>query len=372
MSILAILGVIISSAAMLIVLSGFSGLKSYSLEFISSISPELKISAAKGKTFEFTPETKSFLEKENMEYGLSYEDKALISINENNRIVRVMGLNDGFPNKNIDSIMYQGRWFNVGENEIVVGLGAAYDLGISTMDVINPVVMYVPKAGKGQVLSAKDVMNSRRVLTAGIFSLNEELNNSLVFSDLKLTRELFGLQKQAVGSIDVYSKVESTEKIKSFFGSDFEVEDRIQQNATIYKMLNTEQFAIYLIFSLIIVVALFNVFGALMMMGVEKRKNLQILLVLGGSKNQVSKIFFYQGLMISVYGCFIGLLIGCGLLILQQKLSLFMITSTLAYPVVFEPNNFLFVFFIVIVLGCIASALVSHYVKRSIPQISQK
>ena len=119
MSIFAILGVIISTAAMLIVLSGFSGLKSYSLEFISSISPELKISAAKGKTFEFTPEIKSFLEKENIKYGLSYEDKALISVNENNRIVRVIGLDQGFPEKNIDSIMYQGRWFNVGENEIV-------------------------------------------------------------------------------------------------------------------------------------------------------------------------------------------------------------------------------------------------------------
>ena len=94
--------------------------------------------------------------------------------------------------------------------------------------------------------------------------------------------------------------------------------------------------------------------------------------MLGGSKNQVGKIFFYQGLMISVSGCFIGLLIGCGLLILQQNLSLFMITSTLAYPVVFELNNFLFVFFVVFFLGCIASALVSHYVKRRIPQISQK
>ena len=372
MSILAILGVIISTAAMLIVLSGFSGLKSYSLEFISSISPELKISAAKGKTFEFTPETKSFLEKENMKYGLSYEDKALISINENNRIVRVMGVDHGFPNKNIDSILYQGRWFNMGENEIVVGWGAAYDLGISTMDVINPVVIYVPKAGKGQVLSEKDVMNSRRVLTSGVFSLNEELNNSLIFYDLELARKLFNLQEQAVGSIDIYSKVESTEKIEAFFGSDFVIKNRIQQNTTVYKMLNTEQFAIYLIFSLIIVVALFNVFSALIMMGVEKRKNLQTLLVLGGSISQVGKIFFYQGLMISVSGCFIGMLFGGLLLILQQKLSIFMITSTLAYPIVFELNNFLFVFFVVVILGFIASALVSHYVKMSIPQISQK
>ena len=215
-------------------------------------------------------------------------------------------------------------------------------------------------------------MNSRRVSSSGIFSLNEELNSTLVFSSLELTRDLFGLQERAVGSVDIYSKIKSTEKIESFFGSDFEVENRIQQNATIYKMLNTEQFAIYLIFSLIIIVALFNVFGALMMMGVEKRKNLQTLLVLGGSKNDVGKIFFYQGLMISASGCFIGLLIGSGLLIIQQKLSLFMITSTLAYPVIFELNNFLFVFFVVFILGCIASALVSHYVKRSIPQISQK
>ena len=372
MSILAIIGIIISSAAMLIVLSGFSGLKNYSLEFISSISPELKVSATKGKSFEFTSEIKSFLEKENIKYGLSYEDKALISVNENNRIVRVIGLDQGFPEKNIDSMMYQGRWFNVGENEIVVGWGVAYDLGISTMDFSNPALLYVPKAGKGQVYSEKDIMNSRRVISSGVFSLNEELNNSLVFCSLGLARELFALDNQAVGAIDIYNDIESVEKITSFFGSGFEVENRVQQNSTIYKMLNTEQFAIYLIFSLIVIVALFNVFGALMMMGVEKKENLQTLLVLGGFRDQIGKIFFYQGLMIAVSGCFIGMLIGGGLILLQQKLSIFMITSSLAYPVVFELKNFLLVFFIVIVLGCVASGFVSYYVKKSIPQISQK
>ena len=94
--------------------------------------------------------------------------------------------------------------------------------------------------------------------------------------------------------------------------------------------------------------------------------------MLGGSKNQVGKIFFYQGLLIAVSGCFIGVLIGSGLIVLQQKLSVFMITSTLAYPVIFELNNFLFVFFVVVVLGCIASALASRYIKKSVPQISQK
>ena len=372
MSMLAIAGVIVSSAAMLVVLSGFSGLKNYSLEYISSISPELKISSSSGKTFEFKDEMKSFLDKENIDYGLSVEDKALLSINENNRIVKIRGLDQGFPKKSIDSIIYQGRWFNIGENEIVVGWGAAYELGISTMDAINPAVIYAPKPGKGQIFSEKNIIKSRRVLSAGIFSLNEELNNSLVFCDLELARDLFSLDEKAVSSIDVYSNKVSSEKIALFFGSNFNVRNRVQQNEAIYKMLNTEQLAIYLIFSLIVVVALFNLFAALVMMGIEKKENLQALIVMGAPKNEIGKIFFFQGLLISFTGCVVGVCVGCILVLLQQKLSLFMITYNLAYPIVFELNNFLFVFFVVLVLGCFASALVSHYVKKSIPQISQK
>ena len=89
---------------MFIVLSGFSGLRNYSLEFISYISPELKISPKKGKTFELKQDMISFLEKEKVNYSLSYEGKALLSINKRNKIVAVKGLSGGFPKKNIDSI----------------------------------------------------------------------------------------------------------------------------------------------------------------------------------------------------------------------------------------------------------------------------
>ena len=127
-----------------------------------------------------------------------------------------------------------------------------------------------------------------------------------------------------------------------------------------------------MIFSLIVVVALFNVFGALMMMVIEKKGNLQTLLVLGLTKNQVGKIFFYQGGLISIFGCIFGIAIGVLLVFLQQTFSLFMITPYLAYPVVFEFKNFLIVFFTVCVLGGVASMVVSFYVKKNIEQISQK
>ena len=160
--------------------------------------------------------------------------------------------------------------------------------------------------------------------------------------------------------------------VSAFFGSNFSVANRVQQNSTLYKMLNTEQIAIYLIFSLIVIVALFNMFGALMMMVIEKRKNLQTLMVMGLTKKEVGKIFFYQGLLISFVGCVIGLLAGSILIFAQQKLSLFMITESLAYPVVFETTNFLMVFLTVILLGLVVSAIISFYVKKSIPQISQQ
>ena len=108
MSILAIVGVIVSSAAMFVVLSGFSGLKDYSLEFISFVSPELKITSAKGKSFEFTEKIRSFLEDENISYGLSYEDKTLFSMNENTRIVTLRGVGQGFPKEVLTQCFIKG------------------------------------------------------------------------------------------------------------------------------------------------------------------------------------------------------------------------------------------------------------------------
>lgn len=372
MTYLAVVGVVVSSAAMFIVLSGFSGLKNYSLEFISTVSPDLKISPINAKYFDFSDEMESFLEKKNLAYSLSFQDKALLSVNNNSQIVTFTGVSKSFPKRNIDSIMLQGRWFEKAQNEVVVGLGTAYDLGIRTMDAINPIVMYVPKAGKGQVFSEKDILRSSRVLASGVFSINEELNNSFVFGDLELARSMFGLGNRSVGSIDVYGDEGLVNELSSLFGAGFNIENRIQQNKTIYKMLNSEQIAVYLVFALIIIVALFNVFGALIMMVIEKRKNLQTLIVLGGTKKQVGSIFFYQGGLISFFGCVVGLAAGILLVFFQQKFSLFMITSTLAYPVVFEIKNLLIVFLTVIFLGGLASSMVSFYAKKSILQTFQK
>ena len=133
----------------------------------------------------------------------SIEDKTLISINDNSQVVLLKGIDDGFPKKNIDSLLYEGSW--VGDSEVVIGWGLAYDLGISLMDGLNPITFYSPKPGRGQVFSEKDILRSRKALASGIFSLNEDLNSSLIFSDFSFAKSLFGIGENMVSSIEIYN-----------------------------------------------------------------------------------------------------------------------------------------------------------------------
>jgi lipoprotein-releasing system permease protein len=282
-------------------------------------------------------------------------------------------VDEKFPRKNIDSILTDGGWVN--EGGVVIGWGLAYDLGVAVNDALNPVTFYSPKPGKGQVFSEKEILRSRKAVVSGVFNLNEDLNSNLVYTDFDFGKNLFGLKKGVISCIGLYENSLNRSKINdlsSFFGKNFRVEDKIQQNSSLYKMLRTEEAAIYFIFSLIVVVALFNMFGALIMMVLEKRKNLKTMMVLGLTKSEIGKIFLYQGWIISLFGCVSGLAVGSVLLILQSNFSLFMITPSLPYPISIEAVNYIIVFGTVSLLGFIASLAVSFYVRKSIPQTAQQ
>ena len=162
MSILALTGVIVSSTAMLVVLSGFSGLKDYSLEFISNITPDLKISSKEGKGFVYNDKMKRVLQENGLLVSKSYEDKVLMSVGNNNQIVSLKSIDKNFPKEKTESLLYEGLWPELEGGEIVVGWENAYGLGVAINDNLNPITLYVPKAGKGQVFSASDILKSKK------------------------------------------------------------------------------------------------------------------------------------------------------------------------------------------------------------------
>ena len=372
MSFLAVFGVLISSAALFVVLSGFSGLKEYTLGFVSYASPDLQASAASGKSFSLSDAdfAKLVSQPEFSSVYRAIQERVFLKTNKNSQIVQLNGVDERFPLKIVDSLVVEGRWFASNEREVVVGWGVANSLGIETFDNINMPLIYAPKPGSGQLLSVSDAFRSESFLSVGVFEINEELNNTEVYAPLEAAQKLLGYKGDQLSSVNFYFSPETqeavaVEKIKSIIGDSFVFKNRVAQHDTLYKMLNTEQAAVYLIFTLVVAIALFNVVGALIMMILEKREDLKVLVGLGYLKSQVSKIFFYQGVMISGLGAVFGLLIGYCLIILQDSFSLFMITPSLAYPVSVSIKSFLVVFVTVMSLGATASFIASSQTTKA-------
>ena len=373
MSFLAAFGVFVSAASLFVVLSGFSGLKDFSLGFISYTSPDLKASANSGKTFLLDEKDYKSLSDLSSFSSVSraVEERVLVSANKNSQIVQLKGVDEFFPLRVVDSILIEGNWVNQGEKELVAGWGIANNLGLETLDNINAPVVYAPKPGSGQVLSVEDAFASSVFLTLGIFEINEETNNSVVYTSLSTAQELLGYDSSQVSSVNFYlhssvNEALAIEEIKDVLGDSFVVKTRLAQNDTLYKMLNTEQAAVYLIFTLVVIIALFNVVGALIMMILEKRSDLQVLLSFGLVKKEISRVFFYQGILISVAGSFSGVFIGFCLVLLQQNFSLFMITPSLAYPMSVSAMTFVVVFFTVVILGSLASKIASSQALKAL------
>ena len=373
MSLLAGVGVFVSAASLFVVLAGFNGLKDFSLGFISYTSPDLKVSANSGKSF-FLSE-KKFVEISGLSLfsgvSKSVEERVLISTNKNNQVVRLKGVDGLFPSSIVDSILVEGHWVNQEESVIVAGWGVANSLGLEVLDNINAPVLYAPRPGSGQVLSVDDAFASSAFITSGVFEINEESNNNLVYTSLSAAQELLGYAPSQISSLNFYlhssvNEVLAVEEIKAVLGNSFLVKNRLAQNDTLYKMLNTEQAAVYLIFTLVVVIALFNVVGALIMMILEKRKDLAVLFSLGLVKKEIGQVFFYQGVLISVFGSLFGVFVGFCLVVLQQNFSLFMITPSLAYPVSVSAMTFVVVLLTVVVLGSLASKLASLQTLKSL------
>ena len=372
MSKLAGLGVVVGSAALFIVLSGFNGLKDYSLAFTSFVDPDLKLIPAKSKTFVVKDSLlDDVLKFENfLSYSKTVEEDVFLSTNSNGEIISVKGVSESYPSKTIDSILYDGIWIN-GSNQIVSGWGVANKLSFGVYDYSKSLKLYAPKPGTKQILSAESAFSKLDVVNVGMFEINETLDFSLVYTNLEDLQKLLGYEKNQLSSVEFLLKDPSKNKesialLKSKFGDGFAVKTKEQLNDSLYKMLNTEEVAVYLIFTLVLVIALFNLISSIIIMVLEKRKNLKTLHSSGATYKEIKKIFYYQGLIITSLGGVTGLTLGYLLILAQEKFSLFMITSSLPYPVSPKATTFLIVAITILILGGFASKISSNAVTKDL------
>ena len=365
-------GIIIGTAALFIVLSGFSGLKNFSLEFTSFSDPDLKIVPNTTKTIQFTAAQKQALTALSSVafYSEVVEERMLMSCENKHLAISLKGVDTNYPNATIDSILVYGQWFESNSAQIVAGWGVTSELGFGVFDVSKVIKLYAPKPGTGQISSVKGAFTSMKVANAGIFRINETLDNSQVFTSIENAKYLLNYPPETLSAIEVYLVPSVDEKtaraqIQSVFNNQVTIKNRIQLNDALYKMLNTEHVAVYLIFTLILIIALFNIIGSIIMMILDKKKNLQTLHNLGATVKELRSIFFYQGVLMTLIGGGLGLVIGVVVIWLQQHFSLLMITPSLVYPVDLQLVNVGIVLATILVLGALASRIASQRIAKT-------
>ena len=373
-SVIALGGIIVGALALFIVLSVFSGLREYSVQFTNDFDPDLKAFAAQGKSFIITEEQEKKLKSipKIETFSKIIEERVLFVFDGKEQITYLKGVDHQFTSSNqLPKSLFNGQWLQPNTTQAVIGYGISQKLSVGLYDFNNPLEVYVPKPGKGKIESEEQAFNREYLIPVGIYAVSEELDSKYVFVNLDLAQELMGFMPNQVTGLEFNIAPNSDDqivmtKIKSVFDGKVTIKTREELNSTLHKMLNTENIAVYLIFTLVIIVALFNLIGALIMIIIEKKYNLKTLVNLGVEIGDLKKIFLYQGLLLSFFGGVIGLLLGVMVVYLQQHFSLIMITDSLPYPVVFEIKNLAVVLVTITVLGFLAALIASSRVSKKL------
>ena len=378
---IAIVGIILGSASLFIVLSGFAGLRDFTLAFTTVIDPDLKAETSIGKSFILEPNLAKQLNeiKGIASYSKVIEERIIASFDGNKQALYIKGVDANYKFVNVvDSIIWRGSWLTDKTNQVVVGDGVSNSLNIGVLDYGKRVSLFVPKPGKGQITSIQQAFNQVEAINVGVFSVNENLNDSHIFSSLELAQELLNYKENQITNIEFRltegadeNKVKS--QIQAVLGNNITLKNTAQLNDALYKMLNTENLAVYLIFTLILIIAFFNVVGSLIMMMLDKKKSLNTLFNVGATVKDIRKIFFLQGTLMSVFGGLIGLVVSTLLVLFQlygpDNMKV-MITQTLAYPVAFHAKNLVIVFLTITVLGIVASKMASVRITKNMIKTS--
>jgi len=332
------------------------------------VDPDIKAIPKTGKSFFVSEEELIKLEESSVivSYSKVIEERVILNFDDKKRTATIKGVDGNYQNVNkIDSVIYQGSWLANELNQVVVGWGISNDLSFGVLDYAKTLDIYVPKPGKGQITSINSAFNSIKVVSVGVFQINEDLDNKYVFSSLETAQRLLNYKNNQISSIE-FKLIEGAEEedsidaIQAILGNKVTLKNRAQLNDALYKMLNTENLAVYLIFTLVLIIALFNVIGSIIMMILDKKKSLGTLFNLGATIKDIRQVFFFQGSLMSIIGGVIGLFLGFLVVVLQQTFSLIMITPSLAYPVSVVPHNFIIVLLTISILGIIASKIASR------------
>ncbi len=366
-TLISVISIIVGTIVFLVVLSAFSGLKQFNLSVISAIDPDLKVIPAQGKIIRLNKEQEeSIKEIEGIaHYSKIIEERAYLEYDGKTHLGFLKGVDQNFLKVNrLDTTIFAGSWITQTEPEVVVGAGVSRRLSLALGDYGTLLKIMVPKPGKGQITDPSQAFRKSSAIASGIFQVGESIDNDHVFTHIDYAGKLLDYELDEISAIEIklasIDKEETTiQQLQDLLGDAVIIKNRMSLNDTLYKMLNTENLALYFICTLVIIIVLFCFVGSIIMIIVDKRPHIKTLSDLGSSLKEIRKIFFTQGIYMLCLGVVTGLILGILIVLMQQYLGLVKITETLAYPVHLTSKNVIIVLLTILVLGTAAAKLAS-------------
>ncbi|MES2593250.1 MAG: FtsX-like permease family protein [Bacteroidota bacterium] len=361
---ISVAGVCIGTMALIIVLSAFNGLSELVQSLYNSFDSDIEITAKQGKTFHLSDaEINSLKSIEGVAfYTEVMEGNALLKFNEQQCVATVKGVSNDFRNMSaFDSLIMEGE-FNIEKNNIIIGKGISGVLQTGPDDLFSPISVYAPKRGTVSTFDAEGGLNELKVYSAGAFSINDEFDFKYIIMNINKARELFDYTNE-VTSVELgikpnVDKEKVQQQVNKMLGGEYEIKNRQQQNALLYKTLKSEKLWTFIILVFILVIATFNVIGSLTMLIIEKKKDITILHNMGADIKLIRRIFLMEGMLITFIGAAMGLALGMLVCWLQIEFSLIRFTEGYvvdAYPMKFEILDFVQVLAVVLLIGFFAA-----------------
>jgi len=357
-----------------VVLSGFAGLKTFSLSFTDSFDPDLKAVPTIGKVFSISDEQEKKLSEisELASFSKELEEKVVLSYEKKIDIALVKGVDENYAKTTkIDSAVDFGSW-ELSPQLGVGGYGIIQTLGLTPNYYRSPLQILALKPGKGSLVqkSPSQLYNVLPIVISGVYSVEESLDSKYVFIELELAQKLLEREENEVSGINFKYKSGIKEeavrqKIQDVLGTSVILKNRQELNGSLHRMLNTENLAAYLIFTLVLIIALFNVVGAIIMMILDKQKNSKTLFNLGVTLKELRRIYFIQGILVTALGGIIGVLIG-SILIGSQLAFGWVSIGSIEYPVEYQLKNVAIVLGTIIILGVVASKIASSRINKKL------
>lgn len=365
---ISMLGVGVGALALVVVMSVFNGLEDLNRQLFKTFDADLKISAAQGKSFEWTPQLQNKLSKvEGVELLTQViQENALLRYRNAQVVVNIKGVDDSFLKRSrLDSAMINGT-FRLHDGQIpyaLLGVGVFYTLSASLDDEFTPLEVWYPRNQKNFALLSEDSFNRMNILPGGIFAIEQQYDEGYAFVPLSFAQELFEYgNRRSAFEIQVKEGANINQvqnRIKDLLDNTLVVQNQDEQHASLLRAIKIEKLFVFLTLSLIIAVASFNIFFSLSMLAIEKRADIKVLYAMGATPSLVKRIFVAEGGIVALLGAVVGLTLGFVVCWLQQTYGFFKMgtVSSLvdAYPVKIEGSDFLMTGVVIIIITVLAS-----------------